>query len=117
MNIVADEGVDSPIVAQLRQDGHSVEYVAEMAPGISDDMVLDRANSQQAVLMTADKDFGELVFRLRRASFGVILIRLSGLSPASKAQLVSSALSSHAPEVANAFTVISTGTIRIRHRG
>jgi predicted nuclease of predicted toxin-antitoxin system len=115
MNIVADESIDGPIVAELRHDGHSVEYVAEMAPGISDDAVLDHANSRQAVLMTADKDFGELVFRLQRVSSGVILIRLSGLSPSSKAHLVSASLRTHAARMLHAFTVISTGRIRIRH--
>lgn len=39
-------------------------FVAEMEPGISDDLVLERANLAGAMLMTADKDFGELVYRL-----------------------------------------------------
>ncbi|MEN6337027.1 MAG: DUF5615 family PIN-like protein [Phycisphaerales bacterium] len=116
MNILADESVDGPIVARLRRDGHRVEFVAEMSPGISDDEVLNYANSRQALLMTTDKDFGELVFRLRRASFGVVLIRLAGLSPTSKAHLVSETLGSHAEKMADSFTVISSGAVRIRHR-
>jgi predicted nuclease of predicted toxin-antitoxin system len=63
MNLLADEGVDRPVVEQLRQDGHDVLYVAEMEPSINDDVVLMRANQHQAVLLTADKDFGELVYR------------------------------------------------------
>lgn len=66
MNPLADEGVERAIVDRLRQGGHGVMYVAEMEPGIDDDIVLDRANKQNAILITADKDFGELVFRLRR---------------------------------------------------
>jgi predicted nuclease of predicted toxin-antitoxin system len=116
MNILADESVDGPIVARLRQDGHRVESVAEMSPSISDDEVLDRAHRLQAVLMTADKDFGELVFRLHRASCGVVLIRLAGLSPTAKARLVSEAMSSHAERMVDSFTVVSTGAVRIRHR-
>ena len=115
MNIIADESIDGPIVTQLRQDGHNVEYVAEMAPGISDDAVLEHANHRQAVLMTADKDFGELVFRLQKMSCGVILVRLPGLTPSSKARLVSASLRSYATKMVQAFTVISTGRIRIRH--
>lgn len=42
MNLLADESVDHPIVDRLRADGHVVVAVAEMAPGIDDDMVLDR---------------------------------------------------------------------------
>ena len=73
MKFVADESVDFPIVERLRQDGHSVWAVVEMDAGIADDLVLDHANRQNAVLLTADKDFGELVFRLKRLNLGVVL--------------------------------------------
>ncbi len=70
MNFLADESVDKPIVEGLRRQNYIVGYVAEMDPGISDDLVLDLANREKALLLTADKDFGELVFRLRRLSSG-----------------------------------------------
>lgn len=57
-----------------------------MDPGISDDIVLELANSEGVLLLTADKDFGELVFRLRRVSSGVVLVRLAGLSPIKKSE-------------------------------
>ena len=63
MNLVADESVDGPSVERLRQDGHAVFYIAELDPGIDDDAVLDEANRSGALLITSDKDFGELVFR------------------------------------------------------
>ena len=116
MNFVADESVDGPVVEQLRQDGHVVEYVAEMAPGIDDDAVLNLCNQRGAPLMTVDKDFGELVYRLGRVTHGVVLIRLAGLSLGTKAALVSSAVRQHGQALAGAFTVISAGRIRIRRR-
>jgi len=76
MNLLADEGVDRQIVAQLRQIGHQVLYIAEMEPGISDDEVLERANENEALLITLDKDFGELVFRQKKVKAGVILVGL-----------------------------------------
>ena len=66
MKFLADENIDKPIVERLRGDGHSLFYIVEMQPGISDDEVLRLANQQEAVLLTADKDFGELVFRQGR---------------------------------------------------
>jgi predicted nuclease of predicted toxin-antitoxin system len=114
MKILADEGVDKPIVDQLRQDGHSVAYISESDPGASDDTVLELANKNSAVLLTADKDFGELVYRLRRVSKGVILIRLSGLSTEAKTKIAATAIKEHADELENAFTVISPDSIRIR---
>ena len=102
------------IVVRLREEGYSVSYVAEMAPGISDDIVLELANKEGALLLTCDKDFGDLVFRLRRLSAGVVLIRLAGLTPAKKAAIVTSIISKHSQELAKAFTVITPMGVRIR---
>jgi predicted nuclease of predicted toxin-antitoxin system len=99
MNFLADESVDRQIVDRLRQENHRVGYVAEMAPGIPDDAVLDLANREGALLLTADKDFGELVFRQHLLAPGVVLIRLAGLSPTNKAAIVASAIAQHAAEL------------------
>jgi predicted nuclease of predicted toxin-antitoxin system len=114
VNWLADESVDRQIVDRLRQDNHSVLYVAEMEPGIPDDTVLDLANRDEAILLTADKDFGELVFRQRRLVSGVLLVRLAGLSPARKAVLVAAAVRQHGKELPNAFAVLTPGAFRIR---
>ena len=114
MNLLADEGVDGPIVNRLRQDGHEVAYIAEMSPGIDDDTILRQANDNVSLLLTLDKDFGELVFRQGLVHAGVILIRLAGLQPATKADVVSTALAEHDTELLNTFSVISPGSIRIR---
>ena len=116
MKILADEGVDRPIVVRLRQSGYQVWYVAEKEPGISDETVLDLANREGAILLTADKDFGELVFRQERMTGGIILIRLAGISPVRKAEIVASALRAHGGEMEQAFTVITPGAVRIRRR-
>ncbi len=114
MNLLADEGVDQQIVARLREGGHAVLYVAEMEPSIGDDVVLRRANEHSSLLVTEDKDFGELVHRQGLVSLGVILVRLHGLSSATKAGIVSDTLMQHRDEMSPSFTVISPGMIRIR---
>ncbi|GBE94724.1 DUF5615 family PIN-like protein [Nostoc cycadae] len=114
MKFLADENLDWQIVERLRQDGHLVWYVAEMEPGISDDVVLDLANQEEAILLTSDKDFGELVFRLRRIASGVILTRLAGLSTISKSEIIANTINQHHSELLGAFTVISPTAIRIR---
>jgi predicted nuclease of predicted toxin-antitoxin system len=116
VNLLADEGVDVAIVRRLRADGHDVEYVAELAPGVTDDEVLSRANDDRRLLMTVDKDFGELVFRLGSVSVGVVLIRLSGLTSSRKADVVSDAIREHGEQMFEAFTVVSSGVVRIRQR-
>ena len=111
---LADEGVDAGIVARLRSNGHDVVYVAELSPGVTDDVVLELANVEGRLLVTADKDFGELVFRLYRVAFGVLLVRLCGLSTESKAEAVARVVGEHGDEMAGAFAVLSPGLVRIR---
>jgi predicted nuclease of predicted toxin-antitoxin system len=92
MNLLADESVDRQIVERLRHDGHEVLYIAEMEPSIPDDVVLERANEISALLMTADKDFGELIFRDKLlTNDGVPLLRLASVSAERKAEIVSAA--------------------------
>ena len=73
MRLVADENVDRQIVDRLRAHGHDVLSIAEVEPGIDDDVVLLKARESGALLLTGDKDFGELVFRRRLLSSGVVL--------------------------------------------
>jgi hypothetical protein len=66
--------------------------------------------------VTADKDFGELMFRQRRLTLGVVLVRLAGLSPTSKAETVASAINKHVAGLPQAFAVITPGAMRIRRQ-
>lgn len=116
MNFIADESVDRQIVETLRADGHELLYIAEVSPTISDDAVFDKANESQALLLTADKDFGEIVYRDGRlSSNGVILIRLAGLSVKGKSDVVKSAIDRDGSKMNGAFTVITPGSVRIRN--
>ena len=72
VNLVADENVDAGIVSALRDAGRAVTYVRELDPGIDDERVLRLAEFQGALLLTSDKDFGELVFRQHLLHSGVI---------------------------------------------
>jgi predicted nuclease of predicted toxin-antitoxin system len=114
VKLLADESVDGPIVARLRQDGYEVLYVAEMQPGISDDAVLGLANQQQCLLVTADRDFGDLVFHQHRLMSGIVLIRLAGLPSHVKAEIVSGIMREREGEMLHAFSVITRRAVRIR---
>ncbi len=114
MKLVADEGVDKPIVVALRAAGFEVEYFAEVGHGSGDAEVLAEASASDRLLLTCDKDFGELVYRQRRVSAGVVLIRLAGLSAESKSRHVLQAIRERGHEMVSAFTVISPGYLRLR---
>lgn len=87
-----------------------------MEPGIDDTEILGRANKQGSVLLASDKDFGELVYRQKRLTGGVILLRLSGLSTPRKALIVAEVIRRYESEFWGAFSVIAPGHIRIRRQ-
>jgi hypothetical protein len=64
--------------------------------------------------MTADKDFGEMVFRQRLLTHGIVLVRLAGLSPEHKADAVALTVKAHLEELPRAFVVIAPSMVRIR---
>ena len=114
MNLLADESVDRQIVERLRSEGHEVIYVAEVEQGITDDVVLSKANETGSLLLTTDKDFGELIFRRRLLNSGVVLVRLAGLLPETKEVVVATVLRERENELRQSFSVISPGRVRIR---
>jgi len=114
MKLLVDEGVDKPIVDQLRLSGFDVHYILETYRGIEDEMVLQIANDEGRILVTQDKDFGEMVFRLQKVHLGIILIRLGTNTSVEKARLVNYALLEYGDKLVKAFTVIQSNAIRIR---
>jgi predicted nuclease of predicted toxin-antitoxin system len=114
VRLVCDEGVDRQIVERLRAGEHEVVYIAEVAQGAADEEVLRRAAQEKALLLTTDKDFGELVFRQQRSPHGVVLLHLAGLSQERKAAAVATVLARYGHELEMAFAVIQPGIVRIR---
>lgn len=76
MRWLVDECVDAELVKQLRHRGHDVAYVAADGSGSTDPQVVVRAREENRVLLTEDKDFGDLVFRFRLALPGVVFVRI-----------------------------------------
>lgn len=114
MKFIADEGIDSQIVKAMRGVGHDVLYVAEYAPGITDNVVLESTNEEGRILITRDKDFGELVFRNKMVHSGIILNRLYELASEEKARIVLKVIEEFNENLIGAFTVIQPNKVRIK---
>ena len=77
MRFLADENFPGAAVAALRRAGVAVDWALELAPGAPDEAVLARALTSGAVILTFDKDFGELAWRMKpNGEFGVLLFRM-----------------------------------------
>jgi predicted nuclease of predicted toxin-antitoxin system len=111
---LADECVAAPLVGFLRTDGHDVHYIAEVAAGLSDTDVIALASREMRLLLTEDKDFGDLVFRRERAVPGVVLLRIGSEAPALKAIRLAAAIERYGDGLFGRYTVIEGGRFRSR---
>lgn len=109
---LANENFPALVVQHLRQLGNDVLYAAENMVGAVDPVILQTALAQDSVLLTFDRDFGELVYRQRQPSApGIVLFRLQHLPPATMLSYVESFLVT-APGLRTFFTVVSPGQCR-----
>ena len=114
MDFIVDESTGTAVVEYLRNVGHDVLAVAETMPQADDSDILARAASEGRILVTNDKDFGELVFRSGQAHHGVVLLRLHDERPANRVRVMKAILEQHADRLAGHFTVATEGGARIR---
>lgn len=114
MRFLANENVEQPIVDSLRAAGHDVASVGEVAPGAHDDEVLRLATAESRLLLTNDKDFGELVCRRGAAAVGVVLLRLATQDGLEKAARLAEILPSIEQRLLGRFATISEECVRLR---
>lgn len=115
MRILANENVPGEIVQSLRAQGHDIVWIRIEAPGSTDSEVLALAQTEKRIIMTFDKDFGELAFRWGLpATSGIILLRLIASSPTQLQQAVVTALGSRQEQDwVGMFSVVEAGRIRV----
>jgi predicted nuclease of predicted toxin-antitoxin system len=116
VRFLADESCDFSVVRALRAAGHDVRAVTESASGADDATVMDLALREERILLTEDKDFGQLVYAYSRQSSGIIFIRYPAGNRKSLPTSVVNLVSDTRTEFAGSFVVISPGRVRIgRH--
>jgi predicted nuclease of predicted toxin-antitoxin system len=111
---LVDECVDAELVSHLRAAGHDVVYVAEVASGVSDVDVLMRTHVERRLLLTEDKDFGDLVFRRGGSVPGVVLLRIDPVMRASKSVRLGAAIDRFGENPVGRYTIIEEARFRSR---
>jgi len=114
MEFVADESVDFEVVKLLRESNFDVFSISEYNAGIPDYEVLNIAYSKGCILITEDKDFGELTYRLNKPSAGILLIRLMNIFGEEKANIVLQSIIENYDLMFNSFTVLGNKNLRIK---
>ena len=114
MRFIANENIAASVIAGLRARGHDILAVREEMRGAPDRLVLDTARSDSRIVLTHDKDFGELAFREELpVECGVILLRLAGADPAEDVATALNAIDSRDDWAGN-FAVVTELRVRLR---
>lgn len=115
VKLLANENFPIASVRALRSAGFDVLAISETSPGFKDEVVLDLAKQQSRVLMTFDRDYGELVYRRKMPCPPAILyLRFDPVSPIEPAQIVQQFLARAEPDLNGYFFVLNRDSSRKR---
>ncbi len=114
MKFLTDVGVGKKVENWLIENGYDLLAVRDLDPRMGDRDILTIAVRQGRIVITMDKDFGEMVFRANQSHEGVILLRLEGANSAEKSRVVSEIITHYADRLAGKFSVYQKGRLRIR---
>lgn len=117
MKFLIDECAGRSVAQWLQDQGHDVVLIVDVAPSISDDQVLHKALVENRILVTMDKDFGDLIFRSKQNHCGVILLRLVDYQASRKITVLRNVLAHHEHEIDYNFIVATEQSIRIVRMG
>jgi predicted nuclease of predicted toxin-antitoxin system len=113
MRFLADENCDFGVVKALRLSGYDVLSVSELSRRADDEMVVRLALQTKRILLTEDKDFGQLVYAQGKRCQGVIFIRYPTSARRQLAQDVVALVKMLKEKLMGAFVIVQPGRIRI----
>jgi len=118
VHFLADEGCDFQVVEVLRVAGHDVEAVAQVTPGAPDLDVIEFARLGKRILLTEDRDFGQLVFAARAAEgAGVLYVRCPEAARITMPKQIVALVGRLGAELDRSFVVWTPRRVRVRPFG
>ena len=112
MRFLVDECTGPAVARWLREKSHEVFSVYEEARGITDAEILEKAYSENWILITNDKDFGEKIVREKQPHCGVIFLRLKDERAVSKIEAIRKLLDLYEDQISNRFIVVAKSQVR-----
>lgn len=114
MKFLVDVGVGRKVEKWLSENRYDVTSVRDINPKAKDIDILNLAVAENRMVITMDKDFGELVFNSGKSHAGVLLLRLENSNGEQKADIVEKILKEHGNKIENKFCVFIDGRLRIK---
>lgn len=113
MRFLVDECVGPSVASWLRENNHDAKSAYEDCRGWADERILETARSEGRIVVTMDKDFGDMVFRMKLPHCGIILLRSGFPSIAKKISMMQMALTLPEDQISGRFIVVTETAIRI----
>jgi predicted nuclease of predicted toxin-antitoxin system len=114
MKFIVDVGVGKIVERWLIENNYDIKSVIDINPRMADVEILSIANSEQRIVITMDKDFGELVFNGKHSMYGVLLLRLEGATGLEKLHIIQEIFNNYKEELPLHFSVYQNQKLRIK---
>ena len=114
LRFLIDVGVGTGIEKYLREEGYDTKAVRDIDPRMDDEKIILTAVSENRMVVTMDKDFGELVYHFSMTHCGVLLLRLEDATGIEKLQVVRHIVGNYPSQIRNCFCVFQNGRLRVR---
>jgi predicted nuclease of predicted toxin-antitoxin system len=115
MNLLANENFPLASIRLIRKMGHDVAGIIEDTPGAMDEEVLKRACQEKRIVLTFDRDYGELIYRYKSfAPAGVVYFRFAPSKPEEPGEVLLNIFKKGEVSIMGKFTVVERGRIRQR---
>jgi len=116
LKFIIDVGVGKKVEDFLYKSGYDVLSVREINPSMSDSKIIGIASKNNRIIITMDKDFGELVYNSGLKHTGILLLRTENCSADKKIIILSEILRNYSSELEENFCVFSKDRLRIRKK-
>lgn len=115
MDFLANENFPLSSVRFLREAGHRVVSIIQEAPGSKDRDILKRAHNERLIILTFDRDYGELIYRFQALlPAGVVYFRFAPATPFEPAEILINAMERTGLSIMGKFTIVERGRVRQR---
>jgi predicted nuclease of predicted toxin-antitoxin system len=114
MKFLLDVGVGNKVWHYLTNQGYDVKLITSINPNMPDSDILHIAENEERMVITMDKDFGDLVYHSGKAHKGVLLLRLEDATGDEKVLVMQFIIDNFKEQIEGKFCVFKNGRLRIR---
>lgn len=112
LKFLADVNIEKPIIDFFKNNEWDVKWVSDFSPKMDDEALIKLAKAEKRILLTNDKDFGELVFLQKKLSHGIILLRVKGQETDLKVKLIKRVMKEYSEKLSGHFVVVTKEKFR-----